>query len=504
MDSESGAVLENGNGIVEESSPMDNGVVEETSPMENVVLNINKENENADNDVDMSQVNGVSEDASQIEGINSSGEEVESSKTVSITKGSNTLKKPGSGRDNGLKNTKTPKDQANGKVPISFSRTQRPSMSQSLSFPSRGMLTIGLKKSFDVKSVKLDSKHTRANDTESEASVSNGHATSSTSRVNNLNRKASNGVSSVDAKSNGGGFSARRTTLTSASSIRRSVVSKSVSLDATGSRPQPKEHPSNGQDLKLMKQALPVKHDEDAQSTTSSTTPRGIRKSTGSGFAFRLDERAEKRKEFFSKLEEKIHAKELEKNNLQEKTKESQEAEIKQLRKSLTFKATPMPCFYKEPPPKVELKKIPTTRAVSPKLGRHKSSADNHSEGSCQSPRPDLEAKKSARGATNTTGDSTGLKKPVRKSISKLSSLKSADTKTEVKPLKSKPKTIEAEHDSQEACIGETEEDQNKPIDSSLRIEATAGKGSIENSAENDVSMLLPDSGITSDEVVKG
>ncbi|OEL30237.1 Protein WVD2-like 5 [Dichanthelium oligosanthes] len=162
-----------------------------------------------------------------------------------------------------------------------------------------------------------------------------------------------------------------------------------------------------------------IKGDEE-ESNCESTKPRKAGSTPSYGFTFKCDERSEKRREFYSKLEEKIHARELEISNLQAKSKETEEAELKMLRKSLNFKATPMPSFYKEPTPaKVELKKgldINNTGTLYSLLTETEENTTTE-----QPARLSLEEKVPQNGAKKAT-PSNSAKKPQKKSLPRLPS----------------------------------------------------------------------------------
>ncbi|KAK1271079.1 hypothetical protein QJS04_geneDACA012933 [Acorus gramineus] len=371
-----GVIVENGNGLLG--------------------LNLSKENENfiVDNGHEEFQPNGGSDDLPEIEGPDLTATEGGGN---SESKNLDLSKKLGEEGADLLKKTKKPKDQTGRNCTTLGSRSQRPGLSQSLSFPAKGILTNGLKKGIDGKPVRGDSKSPRLN-----------------------GRAALNGVVSRTNSSN------RQTTKPSVSSTARSLLLKSV--DATSNSVPAEAH---------------------------NTTPSGCgpRRINGSGFSSRLEERAEKRRE------------------------ENQEAEIKQLRKSLTFKAKPMPSFYKEPaPPKIELKKIPTTRPKSPKLGRHKAttSAPDASEGdkSGRSSRSSPNTVKPNGIASNGNGNSiTSEKKHLRKSLSKLPSKK---------PVTSAPKPSEAEKD----IIVITDENQDKVAEAVISENKTPGDVAEDNEGE--------------------
>ncbi|XP_059274748.1 protein WVD2-like 5 isoform X2 [Lycium ferocissimum] len=298
-------------------------------------------------------------------------------------------------------------------------------------------------------------------------------------------------TSSLDAKSKS--FNDRKA---ADNNIKPAVARVNVSHAKKSGQPDATSPSPNADGLKEktnpkpLKKAAPNKADGDEETPSSPAAdakPRKVGALPTYNMSFKCDERAEKRREFYSKLEEKIHAKEVEKNNLQAKSKACQEAEIKMLRKSLKFKATPMPTFYQEPPPpKVELKKIPTTRAKSPKLGRRKSSPTKEvNDTVMHTSRLSLDESASQNPAKGHSPDN--VKKPTRKSLPKLPSQKISLSSHTKRPSSVKTSISKETNDAAANDMSEVASQPNNILEQTNETETSQTKTVVEAQSETNV-----------------
>ncbi|KAL1060894.1 hypothetical protein V6Z11_1Z060900 [Gossypium hirsutum] len=123
-----------------------------------------------------------------------------------------------------------------------------------------------------------------------------------------------------------------------------------------------------------------------ASTTVASFRTSRSRVTIGTAPTFKSAERAERRKQFYLKLEEKHQALEAERSQCEARTK----------------------FYYEGPPPKVEPKKLPLTRPKSPNLSRRKScgdvvhsSVDEKAKTCCRTHRHSLGAQTERSGTAN-------------------------------------------------------------------------------------------------------
>ncbi|KAJ0095563.1 hypothetical protein Patl1_15301 [Pistacia atlantica] len=144
--------------------------------------------------------------------------------------------------------------------------------------------------------------------------------------------------------------------------------------------------------------------------------------------------------QFYMKLEEKMHAKEAEMNQMQAKTQEKRQAEIRQFRKTLNFKATPMPSFYQATAwPGSDGNKTPATI-------RHKSTSPG-TKSTARSPM--LSKARKDRGLTMTESVNTA-DKPESSEVSKSST-------TDLSEVSSAPQSHSSIHHEARMKNGNTE-----------------------------------------------